>query len=128
VHVQRVVLLERNVDRAVTALADHVEAVVEELSEQGEEAVEGGRVAQVGGHVWKHYVAVIHDDVVLGQLGVQSRLSGHNGSGAFAVRLLRLGESLLGSSYLGIGRLQLRLGLRSHLAGSLGGRLSIGCD
>ena len=46
--VERIVRLQRNVDRAVAALADEVEAVVEELAEQRHPAVERRRQALVG--------------------------------------------------------------------------------
>ena len=48
---QRVVGLERDEDRAVAAVGDLVEAVVEELAEDREQRVERRGEADVGGHV-----------------------------------------------------------------------------
>ena len=51
-HVQRIIRRQRNVDRAVGAvLADQVEAMIEELAEEREEAVGGRRQAGVRGDV-----------------------------------------------------------------------------
>jgi hypothetical protein len=50
--VERIVGLQRNVDGAAASLADEIEAMVEELAKQGEEAVERRGVAEIRRHVF----------------------------------------------------------------------------
>ena len=60
-NVQRVIGLQRDINRAVAALGDQVQSVVEELAEQGHPAVERRRQADVRRQVCDGDAAVGRD-------------------------------------------------------------------
>ena len=78
--VERVIRLERDIDRAAAALRDQVEAVVEELAEQGEQRVVGRGVADVGRDVRDQDGVAVHLDAELVQESWQGRLGRRDGS------------------------------------------------
>ena len=115
--VQRVVRLQRNEHGAAAALADEIEAVIEELAEQREPGIERCRQAFVRRDVRDHYVRAVELDARLLEQRVE--------------RFTRLGKSCLGSGaglfsghrcsseigVVGIGRRRRGRGRRSHFGG-----------
>ena len=79
--VERVIRRERDVDRAAAALRDQVEAVVEELAEQGEHRVVGRGVADVGRDVRDQDGVAVHLDAELAEQVRQGGLGRRNGLG-----------------------------------------------
>ena len=68
--VERIVRLQRDVDRAVAALGDEIEAVVEELAEQRDPGVERRRQAFVGRDVRQVDGVAVHRDAEGSSAGV----------------------------------------------------------
>ena len=114
--VERVVRLERDVDGAVVALGDQVEAVVEELAEQREPAVVGGRQPLVGRHVREDDGGPLHHHAMAAEDRVEGRLRRW-----LCVRRGGLGR-VVGRPDLGEGRGQLRAGEAGIGEGGIDGR------
>ncbi|GJE45664.1 hypothetical protein AEGHOMDF_4864 [Methylobacterium soli] len=84
--VERIIRLERDVDRAVIALLHQIEAVIEELAEQREPGVVRRRQAFVGRDVRDHHALAVHDHAVLVQHHVERGLRGGDRRGRGAAR------------------------------------------
>ncbi len=79
--VERIIRRERNIDHAVAALGDEIEAMVEELAEQGEQGAEGCGVADIGRHVGQEDRRAVHLDAVLNEKRVELCLGQRIGLG-----------------------------------------------
>ena len=116
---QRIVGLQGDIDGAVAALVDQIQAVVEELAEDGHEAVEGRGQPDIGRHMVDHQPAIgpARQAVILERGGQKGR--GALGRAGGACGHDRGVIDLLGGIQLDLRRIE--IGLRSGSRGLGGG-------